>query len=471
MRGGRPITRMACAVALATLAAACSGGSDSDDAADAPADAEVTAGGGTSAGASGGFLSFDGGLSFGQGLGGGPGLSVRGTATGTVPADLAFVVVVPAPGDLDLIGDLGDGGIGAADRKAVLDSVSALGVPRADISFTTDGGFGQSRVQVKLPVAQLAARGPRVVQAVERTLGRSRSSGATFSVANCEPAAGAVRKQALQQAEAQAKATAEAAKLNLGGVVTMTQDGPARAAGSEGCPLVAGGQLQAFDAKPEALMSVGISVTYAIGGAPAAGSPTALLWAGGSATAKAKADEAYVLVLFESEDEEPTGGATASDRTRILDGLATLKIDKKDVQITSRSDYGVTTIVQVETKADGLATGGKDIVRAVEDVLGRSDISGVRFSSSGCAGLLAKARKDAIGDARQRAGTLAEAAGVKLGALQSISELTPTGADPCDDSVEAFLGDEYGAFPLQPFDAEPELTLITSAQLGFAISG
>ena len=219
-------------------------------------------------------------------------------------------------------------------------------------------------------------------------------------------------------------------------------------------------------------MSVGVNVTYAITGAPAPGSPARpLLWAGGSATAKAKADEAYVLIMFESEDEEPTGGPTASDRTRILDALDKLKVDRKDVHITTRSDYGVTTVVQVETKAAGLATAGKDIVRAVEDVLGRADTSGVRFSSSGCAGLLAKARKDAVGDARQRAGSLAEAAGVKLGDVQSISEFTPTGVDPCDDSVDAILSVEYGAAPLQPFDAEPELTLITSAQLGFVIAG
>jgi uncharacterized protein YggE len=234
--------------------------------------------------------------------------------------------------------------------------------------------------------------------------------------------------------------------------------------------LVGSGQLEAFDAKAEARMSVGVSVTYAISGAPASGSPARpLLWAGGSATAKAKADEAYVLVLFESEDEEPTGGPTASERTRILDALDKLKVDRKNVEITSRSDYGVTTIVQVETRADGLANAGKDIVRAVEDVLGRADTSGVRFSSSGCAGLLAKARKDAVGDARQRAASLADAAGVKLGDMQSISEFTPTGVDPCDDSIDAVLGDGYDSSPLQPFDAEPEVTLITSAQLGFAI--
>lgn len=472
MRGGRLMTSLACAVALATMTAACSGGSDDDkEAAEAADDAAVSPGGGTSGGVSGGFLSLGDGSALAQGFSGSPGLSVRGTATGTVPADLAFVVVFPAASDLEIIGGLGPPGIAAPDRKAVLDSLGATGVARGDVSFEADRNFGQPKVQVKVPVAQLAARGPRIVEVVERTLGRSRSSGATFSLASCEPASTPLRKQALQQADGQAKSMAEAAKLGLGGVVAMSQDGllgPAGASG--GCPLVTPGQVEPFDARPEARLSVGVSVTYAISGAPGAASPVRpLLWAGGSATAKAKADEAYVLVLFESDDEEVSGGPSGADRTRILDGLGKLKIDRKDVQITTRSDYGMTTIVQVDTKAAGLATSAKDIVRAVEDVLGRSDTSGVRFASSSCEGLLAKARKDAIGDARRRAGALAEAAGVKLGELHSVSESTPTGADPCDDSIDGALGDDYTSTPLQSFDAEPELSLTISAQLAFLI--
>jgi uncharacterized protein YggE len=357
----------------------------------------------------------------------------------------------------------------------VLDGLAAMGVARADVSFPSARSFGDVRVQVKVPVGQVAARGPKIVASMERTLGRSRASGVSYSVASCDPVAAPLRKQAVQQAEAQAKAMAEAGKLSLGGVVAMSQDGllgPGSGT-SEGCPLVATGQLEAFDAKPEVRLAVGVTVTYAISGAPASGSPARpLLWAGGSATAKGKADEAYVLVLLESADEEPTGGPAAADRTRVVEALAKLKVDRKDVQITSSSDYGVTTIVQVETKAAGLENTAKDIVRAVEDSLGRSDASGVRFGSSTCAGMLAKARKDAVADARQRAGHLAEAAGVKLGDVQSISELTPTGADPCDGSLEALVAlDDYSTSPLQPFDAEPEFTLTTSARMGFLING
>ena len=60
---------------------------------------------------------------------------------------------------------------------------------------------------------------------------------------------------------------------------------------------------------------------------------------------------------------------------------------------------------------------------------------------------------------------------MKLGELHSVSESTPTGADPCDESIDAALGDDYTSTPLQSFDAEPEFSLTTSAQLAFVIGG
>ena len=464
---------LACGLALALVASACSGGDSGGERGEsggpAPDDVEVTPGGGGS-GISGSFFSFDPGTAASVGSSG-PGLSVRGVASGVVPADLAFVVIV-APG----IGfeGIGESSITPEDRKAIVDGIVAQGVARADVTFETDPRFGGQRIQAKVPVAQVAARGPRIVQSVERTLGRASASGVSFSLASCEPASGPIRKQAMAQAEAQARALAEAGKLSLGGIVSIHQDSDASflqaPPPSGACPLVKSGQLDAFDARAEVRLSIGLSVTYGISGAPAGSQGRPLLFAAGSATARTKADEAYVLVLFESEDEEPTGGPSAEDRTRITDALGKLKVAKEDVEITTRSDYGVTTIVSVETKAAGLATTGKDIVRAVEDVLGRSDTSGARFWSSGCSAVLAKARKDAVANARQRATTLAEAAGVKLGDMQWVSESSPTGADPCDDSVDALFGlESYVTSPLQPFDADPEFVLTTSAQLGFAI--
>jgi uncharacterized protein YggE len=481
--GGRRIINLACCLTLAVLAAACSSSESPKKAADAPAtEPDISVGGGSAdsgglssggGGSAGAFLSLDSSAGVLAGAGGAsPGLSVRGTAAGTAPADLAFVVVVPPLRGGD---PFTGAGLSPEDRTAVVNAAAATGVARGDVTFEPDPRTGQSRVQVKVAVNQVAAKGPAIVAAVDKVLGRSVSSGASFSLANCDPASAPLRKQALQQADAQAKALADAGKLSLGGIVAVRQDAdvsPLRATTpSTGCSLVSAGQLDGFDAKPEVKLNVGVSVTYALVGAPtSAGAARPLLWALGSATAKAKADEAYVVVLFESDDSDPSAGPSTADRNKVFDALGKLKIDRKDVTITSQSDYGVTTVVQVETKAGGLATSGKDIVRAVEDVLGRSDSSGAKFASTNCGGVLAKARKDAVADGRKRAAALAEAAGVKLGDLQSVSELSAAGIDPCDDSVDALLGGgDYGSTSLQPFDADPELSLTTAAQLGFLI--
>lgn len=458
------MTLSACFIALAMLAAACSGGSGRDEAEDVPEDieAEVSVGGSSF----GSVFSFDDGLGAAGGSAA-PGLSVRGTASGTVPADIAFVVVVPPAGGIEAFGQ---GSMTPEDRKRVVDAVAAMGVPSGDITFEGDPRFGLPRVQVKVPVAQVASRGRRIVATVERVLGRSDTAGVAFALADCEPAAAPLRQQAMAQAEAAAKAVADAGKLSVGGIVALRQDAdtgflPERPPAGV-CPLTASGQIEPFDARPEVNLSLAVEVTYAITGAPPGSQGQPVLFATGSATAKAKADEAYVLVLFESEDEDLSSGPSAEERTRVLQALEGLKIDRQDVEITTQSDFGVTTIVEVETDAAALATSGTEIVRAVEDVLGRSDISGARFWSSSCPGLLAKARKDAVGDARKRAGALADAAGVELGRLQWVSEAT-TG---CDDSIDTVLAlDEYVSSPLHSFDADPEFEITIAAHLGFLI--
>jgi len=476
--GGRRITNLVCGVTLAVLAASCSGGSSAKKAADTPADTGSTSSGGSGSGISGALLSLDQ-ASLATGGGATAGLSVRGTAIGTVPADQAFVVVLAAPRGGIGIGIVSDTGVAPADRTTVLKGLAASGIGAGDVTFDPDARTGQPRVQVKLAINQVASKGPGVVTTVERTLGRAIASGVSFSLASCDPAGAPLRKQALQDADGQARALADGAKVTLGGIVAVRQEtGPTgllalgAPAATPGCPLGVSSQLAGFDAKPEVSLTMAVDVTYAIAGAPASAQARPLLWSLGSASATAKADQAYVVVLFGSDSSDPSAGPSAADRNRVFDALGKLKIDRKDVTLTSGSDYGVTTIVQVETTSANLANGGKDIVRAVEDVLGHSDSSGARFWSSTCASLLTKARKDAVADGRRRATALADAAGVKVGALQSVSELSPTGIDPCDASVAAVLGSagDYGSPSLQAFDAEPEFTLTTATQLGFLIA-
>jgi uncharacterized protein YggE len=459
-------------IVAAALAAACSG--DAPKAAgDASAQPESASLGSSASGGGGSgarvALGSTGGLdTTPRGV---PGLTVRGTGTGTAPADQAFVVLTPAPQGVDsLVG----GGVSPQDRRRVVDALSPLGIQAEDVTFPTEPRYGGSRVRVKVPTDQLPATGPKVVDAVERVLGRSRSAGAAFGLSDCEPATVPVRRQASEQAEAQARSLADATRTGLGTIVAVAQDLTSQAAplprtAADGCPAVVDGDLEAFDARPQVKLSVGLTVTYAIAGAPAAGAGgRPQLVAAGSSTTKAKADEAYVVLAFESQDDTVPPGPSKRDRDRVLDAVAKLGVDRKSV-VFATSDYPA-RIVQIETRAAGLEKSGRDLVRAVEDVLGRSDSTGARFVSSTCKALLAKARKDATADARQRAVALAEASGVKLGDLQGVAESTGFGVDPCDDGAASVSAvNDYGS-PLQPFDAEPEVAVPATVSLSFGLA-
>lgn len=472
----------AAALVVAAALASCSSGSSTSKVGEGTDDPGLTLGGQVGgSGSSGGFAiggsASGSGLSvetFGSGATGAsglPGVTVHGVAEGTVPADLAFAVVVPAVRGADPLA----GGLSPQDHKGVVDALTAQGFGPDDVSFPLDGRYGQPRIEVKVALDQLATRGPAVVDAVERVLGRSQSSGAAFALSSCDPASGPLRQQALDQAERQARALADAGKLALGSVAALVQDGlpealvPVTGTATGRCPLAVGGDLQGFDARPTVRLSVGVTVTYSLAGAPAAPASRPLVSASGSGTAPGKADEAYVLVLYESSDQGQPAPSGA-DQRRVVDALAKLKVDRKDVVVTSTSDYRA--VVRVATKADGLATNGKNILRAVEDVLGRSDESGARFSSSTCPALLTKARKEAVADARQRAAGLADAAGIKLGDVQAVSEVDPAGVDPCDDSIDALLAlDSYDSTPLQSFDAPANVNVRTTVELAQLIAG
>jgi uncharacterized protein YggE len=176
-------------------------------------------------------------------------------------------------------------------------------------------------------------------------------------------------------------------------------------------------------------------------------------------------------VVFSSEDEDEPQPLTKKDREELERAVTALGFAKKDVEIAAGNQYGPVTVVQVELKVGDVGKRGDDIVRAAEKVMGRSDVSGVRFGLSTCEQALGRARKEAVGDARTRASALAEAAGVRLADLQNVSELTSTvGTDPCDDSAESlFASDDYGE-AVQAFDAKPEFRVKTSVRLGYGFT-
>lgn len=459
----------------ASLAAACTNGGSRQAADPGAEDPGASLSGGSSSGvvsgsSPGGSLElFSRGSSVAGDSPSVPGLTVHASASATVAADQAFVVISAAVRGAD---PLGDSVVSSQDRRAVLDAVMPLGVPADDVSFPTTSRYGEPSVRVKVGVDALPATGPRVVDAVERVLGRSRASGAAFGLSDCEPAAAPLRRQAAQSAEDQARSLAEASHTSIGPILAVRQDVAtprATIAGgfTGGCPGATDSGPQGFDARPAVTLTVGLTATYAIAGAPVAGAAARpQLSAVGSSTTRAKADQAYVLVVYESDNDTVPAGPTKAQRQRVLDAVAKLGIDRKGVDFVT-TGYPA-RVVRVETRAAGLDKTGKEVVRAVEDVLGRSDSVGAQFASSTCKALQAKARKDAVADARRRAGELADAAGVKLGDLQGVAEygLAP---DPCDDSAASLSSFDQYQSPLQPFDGEPEVDVRSSVELSFGI--
>ena len=118
--------------------------------------------------------------------------------------------------------------------------------------------------------------------------------------------------------------------------------------------------------------------------------------ANGSVTVSA--DEAYVVVIPE-QFYGPTGPEKLSseDREDVVQNLMAIGIGEDDVEFASGQQYDPETI-SVEVQIEDLPEIGDLILDAVEDVVRRSERSGVHFSVSGenCYQALAAARQEAV---------------------------------------------------------------------------
>jgi uncharacterized protein YggE len=146
-------------------------------------------------------------------------------------------------------------------------------------------------------------------------------------------------------------------------------------------------------------------------------------------------DIAYVSigVHTEGKDAAETVSSNKVSSQKVADTLKELGIDAKDVQTTNFSIYP-----QQEYDAQGKVTGIKYVVEntvyvtvrdlaRIGDLLdkvvsaGANSINSVQFDVADRSAALKEARKQAVADARSQADELASAAGVSLGAVQSIT--------------------------------------------------
>ena len=205
-----------------------------------------------------------------QGIGGAGGLTVSGNSSVTVEADEAYVVVIPG----QRFGPSGPVPIDSDDRIEVTQNLVQLGFKEDDIDFENRGRYGPASISVEVEKGDLPEIGERVLDEIERVVGRSEAQGVRFSVSEeiCDQALALARRKAMPKVRESALDLAKALEVSLGGVIgalEFTSDfgrfGPP-GFGLDRC----GSQLEdplavlPFDAEPEIKVSLGLQITYAI---------------------------------------------------------------------------------------------------------------------------------------------------------------------------------------------------------------
>ncbi len=156
-------------------------------------------------------------------------------------------------------------------------------------------------------------------------------------------------------------------------------------------------------------------------------------------------DIAYVTIGVHTEgyDAKKAVSENNANTQEVISALKALGIDSKDMQTTNFSIYP-----QQEYDSEGKPTGEIKYVvdnsvfvtvrdlEMIGDVLnqavqsGANSISGIQFDVADRTSAQSAARKSAVENAEVKANELAEAAGVQLGPVQSISEYTSSGPLP-----------------------------------------
>jgi uncharacterized protein YggE len=407
------------------------------------------------------------------------GLTVSHTEPATLPADQAAVVVTSPP-RAPLVG--ASPSLSSDEQGRITSALTAVGVEKVDLSFETNSNPFPS-VMVRVPLADLPASGKKITDAVESVIGRSQSAGLRFGLTDCGAKLGPVVKKTFDGARADAQAMAAAGSLTLGPVLTVSQSlglSSAYPSGADPCglsrtssgPPVA--DIVSFDSAPEVKVNLSLTVNYSVGG----DSGGAELTTAATGSATAKADEGYIVVGIPNQGG-PGGPQPMAkkDRDELVQKLRALKIEDKDISVESQPFGGLTT-VSVEVGLAGLPQTGKDVVSAVESVLGRSQLQGVWFTHSNCGAVLAEAQKQAIAAAKADAASLADAAGLKLGNIVGLGESFQSsglyGAQAtnyCNTNIAQQVASRGPNAGLKSFDADPQFTVPTTVLVTFSTSG
>ena len=185
-----------------------------------------------------------------------------------------------------------------------------------------------------------------------------------------------------------------------------------------------------------------------------------------------EADEAYIVVIPPPNFglRGIPQGMTGEDRTEVIATLTKIGIAEDDIEFPSNFRFGPGSVsVSVEVAVKDLPEIGDLVLDAVEDVLGRSEASGVRFSLEDCDGALALARREAIPLAEAGADDLAQALRVNRGRVIAALEFPLNNFGPPELLLDR-CSSQLDPYSLLPFDtAEPEIQVSVGLQITYAI--
>ena len=400
------------------------------------------------------------------------GLTATANGSTTVPADDAYVVVIPE----QFYGPGGPEKLSGEDRDDVAQNLMDMGIGEDDIEFEYGQPYGPETISVEVQIGDLPEIGDLILNAMEDVIRRSEHSGVRFTLSeeNCDEALGLARLDAISQIDRKADGLVAALGMVRGGVVGAVEDpfsdfryGPGsadRCGGLSQDPYA----LLSFDAEPSVDVVLPLQLTYA-----SQSDETAGLVAVASISQTVTADEAYVVVIpqryYGPRGPEPL---SMEDRADVIDKLTEIGIASDDIEIVSARQPYEPVQISVEVAVADLPEIGERILDSVEEVLRRSENSGVRFglSEESCNAGLALARRDAASQADKDADGLAEAIGVVRGGVVSVAEYSLGGFNYGSTSTATCDGQFQDHNALLPFDAEPKIEVAVQIRIGYAIS-
>ena len=202
-------------------------------------------------------------------------LTVSAIGTVTVAPDEAYVVVIP---ERDF-GPSGPEKLSLEDRQDILANLAEMGFNQESVEFEHLGRYEPSIISVEVGIDDFVSTGDATVEAIERIVRRSESSGVRFGLSDesCDRAVSLARREAVPGAARAAADLADALDLELG-EVTGALEYPLH-----NVPFVYPGvdlnpctglnasdfaarfaALLPFDSEPEVEVSVGLQVSYRI---------------------------------------------------------------------------------------------------------------------------------------------------------------------------------------------------------------